>query len=53
MIEEGRLPLVRDEELEKKVHLKYDIPEEIYDEDVVKWLRKNEDRIVASWEGIL
>lgn len=53
MIEEGRLPLVRDEELEKKVHLKYDIPGEIDDNDVVKWLRKNEDRIVASWEGIL
>jgi len=48
-MEKGNLPTIRDEEIEKKIDLQYEIPKEISDEDCVKWMRDNTKAIVPSW----
>lgn len=45
----GKLPIVRDPEIEEKIDLQYTIPDEIKDEDCVKWMRANLDSIVEPW----
>lgn len=45
----GKLPVVRDPELDKTIDLQYTIPEEVSDEDCAKWIRANGEKIVESW----
>jgi len=45
----GKIPTVRDPEIEKKIDLQYDIPESVSDEDCVKWVRSNLDNIIKPW----
>lgn len=49
MISQGRLPLVRTQELDDKIELLYEIPDTVDDKDVVKWIRKNGPEIVYKW----
>ena len=49
MIKTGKLPLVRDEKLDNSIELKYEIPDEVEDKDVVGWLNDNSLRIVEGW----
>lgn len=48
-VESGKLPLKRTQEIDDKIDLQYEIPEEISDDDAVTWVRKNLDNIVENW----
>lgn len=43
------LPLVRNEELDEKIDLTYEIPEEVSDDDAAAWVQQNHDKIVQEW----
>lgn len=49
LVKTGVLPLVRDEKIDSSLDLKYKIPEEIKDDDVVKWVRQNSANIAMEW----
>lgn len=49
MIEQGKLPLRRTQEIDDQIQLSYEIPESVNDEDVVKWINENSPAIVESW----
>lgn len=49
MIKAGKLPLVRDEKLDDLIELKYVIPDEVEDKDVVKWLKDHAIEMVGRW----
>jgi glycosyltransferase involved in cell wall biosynthesis len=49
MIEQGKLPLVRTQEEDDKIELLYEIPEDISDDDVVKWIREHGPEVVYKW----
>jgi hypothetical protein len=49
MIQEKRLPLQRDQALDDKIALLYDLPEGITGDAIVAWLREHNDTIVAKW----
>lgn len=49
----GKLPVVRDPQIEKKIDLQYEIPDSVKDEDCVDWMRNNLDSIIKPWEEIL
>jgi hypothetical protein len=48
----GNLPVIRDPEIEKKIDLQYTIPEEISDENCVKWMRENLQEIIKPWGNV-
>lgn len=48
-MDKGNLPTIRDPKIEEKIDLQYTIPEEIKDEDCVKWMRTNLDKIIQPW----
>lgn len=45
----GKLPTVRDPEIEKTIDLQYTIPESVSDEDCVKWMRNHLEEIIKPW----
>jgi len=45
----GNLPIVRDPEIEKKIDLQFTIPEEVTDEDCVKWMSSHLEEIIKPW----
>lgn len=47
--EEGKLPLIRDVETDKKISLPFTIPAEVKDEDCAKWIEENKKEIIESW----
>lgn len=49
LIEEGKLPLKRTQELDDKIELLYEIPKKVETKDAVAWMRANMDRIVLDW----
>lgn len=49
MVKAGKLPLVRTEDIDFKIDLFYEIPKEVPDLDVVKWLNVNSPLIVKRW----
>lgn len=49
-IESGDLPLIRTQEVDDDIDLQYTIPKKISDEDSVKWMRKNTNKIVKGWK---
>jgi len=51
-IEEGKLPIVRDEKLDDKINLYYEVPKEVKDEDCAKWIENHSQEIVKSWEEV-
>ncbi len=48
-MDKGNLPTVRDPKMEKNIDLQYVIPESVSDEDCVKWMRNNLDKIIIPW----
>jgi len=51
-MDKGNLPTIRDEKLEKKIDLQYTIPKEISDEDCVKWVRDNSEKLALNWGDV-
>lgn len=49
MIKSGKLPLIRDEKIDNEIELKYEIPDEVPDKDVVPWLYRNAPKMVGDW----
>lgn len=49
MIEDGKLPLKRTQEIDDKIELLYEMPKEVPTEDAVKWVRENTEGIVTKW----
>lgn len=49
MIKQGKLPLKRDEELDNKISLTYEMPKEIKDEEVKYWIREHTEEIASKW----
>lgn len=48
-IEDGKLPLIRTQEIDDKINLQYEIPENIPDDKCVEWIMDNRERIAKSW----
>lgn len=48
-IESDKLPLVRDEKLDKSINLKFEVPKEVADKDCAKWIREHTREIVEGW----
>ena len=51
-MEKGNLPTIRDEKLEKKIDLQYEIPENVSDDDCMKWIRANQEKLALEWKDI-
>ena len=49
LINMGVLPLVRDEKIDNEIDLKYEIPDDVEDKDVVKWLKDKAPQMVTDW----
>jgi len=47
--ESGKLPVVRTQELDNSISLKYEIPEEVTDDECKDWIRDNYKQIVEKW----
>jgi glycosyltransferase involved in cell wall biosynthesis len=48
--EKGKIPVVRNEKLDQKLQLNYEIPRDV---DPVEWMKKNLEKIVKPWEKLL
>jgi len=48
-VKAGKLPVIRDSEIEKAIDLQYTIPKEVPDEDCVKWMREHSKEILKGW----
>jgi glycosyltransferase involved in cell wall biosynthesis len=48
-IKDEKLPLKRTQEIDDKIELLYEVPEEIADEDCEDWMKNNVDNIVEKW----
>lgn len=46
---EGKLPLIRTQEVDDTIDLQYTIPESISDEKCVDWMREHMDDIMKGW----
>ena len=53
MLKKGKLPLVRTQEIDDKIDLQYEVPEEVRDEDCTRWILENMEEIAGKWENIL
>lgn len=51
-MEKGNMPVVRDEKLDNSLSLKFEVPEEIPDEECDRWLKENGKQIVKDWGDI-
>ncbi len=49
MLQDGKLPLKRTQELDDKIELLYKMPEEIPNKDAVEWMREHTEEIVTKW----
>ena len=45
----GKLPLIRDVELDNKISLPYSIPDSVTDEEVGAWIKENSISLVDKW----
>lgn len=48
----GNLPVVRDEELDEKIFLPFEVPSTISDEECSDWINKHTKEILSSWEDV-
>lgn len=49
MMEQGKLPLVRDQKLDDKINLTYEMPEDVEKGKEVEWMRAHLEEIVTRW----
>lgn len=45
-----KLPLVRDESMDQKIRLQYEIPKELPDDKVSEWVKSNTKSIISKWK---
>jgi glycosyltransferase involved in cell wall biosynthesis len=51
--ESGKLPVIRDEKLDKSISLPFEVPEEVKDEDCANWITVHTNEIVRGWENAI
>lgn len=51
--ESGKLPLVRDEKLDTNIHLPFEVPNDVKDEDCARWIAIHTQEIVETWRGVV
>jgi glycosyltransferase involved in cell wall biosynthesis len=49
MTDEGRMPLRRDEKVDKATTLPFEVPKEVKDNDCSKWIADHTEEIVRGW----
>ncbi len=49
-MKEGKLPVVRDLELDKKISLPFKVPDDLPDEKCSEWITQHMEEIVRSWK---
>lgn len=49
-MEEHKIPIIRDAELDGKIRLEYDIPDGIPDDMAAEWVAKHTNELVKIWE---
>jgi hypothetical protein len=49
MIKLGKLPLVRNSNIDRKISLKFDLPHDMNEEEATKWINKNSTKIAMKW----
>lgn len=49
-MKEEKLPIVRDDKLDAKIKLDFEVPEDIGDEDCAGWIKQHAEEIVLNWE---
>lgn len=47
----GKLPLVRNPEIDKTISLQFEVPKELSDQEATQWINENADQIIAQWEN--
>jgi hypothetical protein len=47
---DGKLPVKRDIKIDESIHLDFEVPKEIKDEDGSKWITDHSGEIVRGWE---
>lgn len=48
-MEQGKLPVVRDDKLDKSINLKFEVPKELKDEDCSVWIKAHSEEIQQKW----
>jgi hypothetical protein len=48
-MEKGEMPIVRDEKIDAKTNLPYEIPKSVKDKDCADWVMKHTPKIVGGW----
>lgn len=49
MIEQKKLPIKRTQEIDDQIDLTYEMPKNISQDDAVKWMVENKERLVDEW----
>ena len=49
---DGLLPLIRNQEIDDKISLKYEIPKEVPDDKCAEWIKDNATRIAKEWGNV-
>lgn len=49
-VDKGNLPIIRDENIDKKIDLEFTVPEDVKDADGARWINENSDKIVENWK---
>lgn len=48
----GNMPVIRDEKLDKSIHLDFSVPEDVSDEDAPGWTKDHYIKIAQSWKDV-
>lgn len=48
-MDKGKMPVIRDEKLDKSIKLTFEVPEEIEDEACAEWINRNTPNILEEW----
>jgi glycosyltransferase involved in cell wall biosynthesis len=51
--EKGRLPVIRDEELDQTISLPFEVPSDVPDDQCADWITKNTPSIIKTWEKVI
>lgn len=51
--ENGKLPVIRNPELDQSISLPFEVPKEVEDKDCSQWITNHTPEIVKTWEGVI
>jgi len=51
-MERGKLPIIRDEKVDKSIHIDFSVPKEISDLDAPNWTSENSLKIMKKWKDL-